>query len=217
MKIRANDGIVRATQAMRCRQCKNCREAKRRYWGNLGAQETLTSAKSGNRTWFGTLTFDTQSMKEMLHRSIEKNAVGENSSAVPAWFDNDDCDERFALMRDEITAELKKYWKRLRKAGHQFSYLVTIERHNKNGDVFPHVHFLLHEKGERILKKNLAAKWSHGFVKIKLAGGSKVRMDEAMKCSWYVVKYITKHSQSRILASINYGKKDPLEVIERSE
>lgn len=200
---RSHQSHVQAVLQTRCRKCKGCLEAKRRYWGKLGENEILTTHEQGRRTWFGTLTLSDDQQKYFETLAVEKFMLAHKSSEVPEWLSEPQCDARFALVRDEIVEALQRYWKRLRKEGHRFNYLVVFERH-KSGQ--PHMHFLLHEKGGEILKRQMAEQWPHGFVKIKLVKDNSGVIAGLHKQAWYVVKYLTKSVEARVIASQKYGK-----------
>lgn len=111
------------------------------------------------------------------------------------------CEARFSAVREEVKREVQKYWKRLRKDGHSFRYLVVFEQH-KDGE--PHVHFLLHETGKPIRKRELERQWPHGFSKLVLVGGRSRQEARPEQAAWYVAKYLSKSRQARQLASQGY-------------
>ena len=159
--------------------------------------QTQLTAEAGNRTWFGTLTLSPEWQAEFLARARDRwMAAHSHSGEIPEWWEQAECDERFRLTRKELVKEVQRFWKRLRKKGHQFKYLLVFERH-KSG--LPHMHFLLHETGNHILKKQIQAEWPFGFSNVKL-----VRGDDLRKAAWYVVKYLSKSVQARQLASLGY-------------
>ena len=201
-----------AARLVRCRRCPQCLRARTAYWALAAVNQTKLAA---GRTWFGTLTFGPEFQAELLKRAMAKP-----QSSQPDWFATERrsyfcrrrqcvvevdawvCDARFSAVRDEAKREVQKFWKRLRKAGHRFRYLVVFEQH-KSGD--PHVHFLLHEEGDRILKRELESKWGMGFSKFKLVGGRRsAQVGSAERAAWYVAKYLSKSAQARQMASENY-------------
>lgn len=172
------------------------------YWTYAAMHQIKLVADAGGRTWFGTLTLAPEWQAEFERCAREGFMAGYGSSDIPAWWDDPTCDERFQRVRDEIVPELQKFWKRLRKAGHRFKYLLVFERH-KSG--LPHMHFLLHEEEAPILKRHIAAQWPFGFTDISLVGANtsgKRRSPE--KAAFYVAKYLQKSDQSRQLASEGY-------------
>lgn len=191
--VGANDGKnIFAKRYVRCRRCVNCLNARRYYWGVAAMEQT----RLARRTWFGTLTLSVDG-----HEIMRDRARSASSEPNAAWWDDPRCDERFALVRDELYLEVRRYWARLRKAGHRFKYLLVFERH-KSG--LPHMHFLLHEESTPILKRVLQEHWPWGFSKPKLVGGRAKDAAHPEKAAWYVVKYLSKSHQSRQIASKMY-------------
>jgi hypothetical protein len=196
-RVAANDGEhIFAERFVRCRRCAACLRARTNYWGFAGMEQTRLAAENGGRTWFGTLTLSAEWQAEFLDRArsihCEPNA---------SWWEEPHCDERFKLVRALLLKEVQRYWKRLRKDGHRFKYLVVFERH-KSG--LPHMHFLLHEQGRPILKRELEARWPYGHSKCVIVGGRSRRAAAPEKAAWYVVKYLSKSTQARQLASRGY-------------
>lgn len=195
-------GWLGATYQMRCRRCKACLRARTWYWALAGMKETKQASELGLRSWFGTLTFAPEAQRDLWQRAMEKWAEAHASTTeVPEWWNDELCDERFHWVREEVRREIQLYWKRLRKAGHKFRYLVVIERH-KTG--LPHVHYLLHEVEERIRKKDQQVQWPFGFVKTTIVGGRSRKAAAPDKAAWYVVKYLSKSVQARQMASQHY-------------
>lgn len=227
----ASTGALFAEYKVRCRKCPGCLRARQFYWSRAAVANTEATAERKGRTWFGTLTLTPEWQQEALRDARDKwcNLVA-NTGAIPDWWDEVNCDERFRLHRNEVQLWLQRYWKRLRKGvkrctkcypkkprseqewdhpAARFTYLAVFERHpgKKAGGAglntgLPHVHFLLHEgEGCHILLKQLACEWPHGFVKMKLVKG-----DDLTKAGYYVAKYLGKDQQSRQIASIGYTK-----------
>ena len=200
ISVDQNDGRrLHAKYKVRCRQCGPCRRAKRNYWGFAAMNVTQQAQADGNRTWFGTLTLRPEAQSELLARAMKKRG-----DSTAEWWSDARCDERFAAVRVEFLKEIQKYWKRLRKRGLKFKYFVVFERH-KSG--LPHAHFLLHEQSGPILKKWLRAAWPLGFFQASLVGGSARNSAAPDKAAWYAVKYLTKSSQARVVASRDYAPK----------
>lgn len=204
-RVNATDSQTLIGYDVRCRKCAPCLKAKARYWAAAGYHQTLLAAERGDRTWFGTLTLRPEEQHRLLTLAQSKwMDVHAPDSQFPAWWEDSLCDHRFALVRAELVRELQKYWKRLRKAGHSFSYLVAIERHDSG---LPHVHWLLHEHGAPIRKRQLEAQWGLGYTKVVLVGGKSKRTAGPAKAAFYVVKYLQKSAQARQIASRGYRPK----------
>lgn len=187
----------RMTYRVRCRNCSSCLRAKMRYWIAAAVHQSDLTEARGDRTWFGTLTFRPEVQTLLLDEAQRKwSEELATSSAVPTWWDDPLCDYRFSLVRDEVVGELQKYWKRLRKAGHKFTYFVAIERH-KSG--LPHLHWLLHEQGAPIRKRQLDAAWGLGHSQVRL-----LPISDRRRVSAYVAKYLSKSRQARQIASQGY-------------
>jgi len=198
----AREGHLFVRWYVRCRRCGPCRKAKMYYWVYAAMEQMRLASESGRRTWFGTLTLSSEWQERLLQSAMAKEMEYAVTSHVPEWWGDPHCDERFRLVRDELVSEVQRYWKRLRKAGHRFKYMLVFERH-KSG--LPHMHFLLHEEGDPILKRQLRAAWHLGFVQAKLVQhGSSESLTHARKAAFYVAKYLQKSDQSRQLASRNY-------------
>ena len=89
--------------------------------------------------------------------------------------------------------EVKKYFKRLRKAHGSFRYLCTEELGDENRRI--HWHILLHCSDNMSWRK-ISSKWDHGHVYWKLARGAGLAS--------YIAKYAAKGG--RIRASRFYGE-----------
>ena len=89
--------------------------------------------------------------------------------------------------------EVKKYFKRLRKAHGSFRYLCTEELGDKNKRL--HWHILLH-CSDNMSWREISSKWDHGHVYWKLARGAGLAS--------YIAKYAAKGG--RIRASRFYGE-----------
>ena len=192
----SSSGIL-SRMKVRCRKCGPCRRAMRNYWGYAAMQQTLLSAAEGGRTWFGTLTCDADWQAILLLRAMKRS-----KEPYAEWWKVENCEERFRAVCAEFLREVQKYWKRLRNDGHSFKYLAVFEPH-KSGK--PHCHFLLHElKGDRVLKRELRDRWPCGFIGATLVGGTARQAADPNKAAWYAVKYLSKHTQTRIRASRGY-------------
>jgi len=156
-----------------CRKCEKCLENRRRLWRGRMQQELGASF----RTWFGTLTINPH------HRFIFSVRAGSRD---------------YHASHREISKEVTKYFKRLRKAGYKFRYVVVAEAHK---DGYPHLHMLVHEVSAPIPKKRLQDEWPYGFTTFKLVN------DRA--ATFYVAKYLAKDARTRIRASLHYGQSVP--------
>jgi len=154
-----------------CRKCPRCLDNRRRFWSSLMKNEISYS----HRTWLGTFTIN------------------------PHWrfiFSCRSGSTDYFKSYSEISKELTKYFKRLRKAGFKFRYVLVAEAHK---DGYPHVHILLHETSYNIIPKSrLKAEWEFGFTDFKLVENS--------DSSYYVAKYLAKDARTRIRASQRYGR-----------
>jgi hypothetical protein len=176
---------------------------------------TKQAEASGDRSWFGTLTLDADSVQVLTARAMR--ASGDPTAkwweeTVPITYYCKRrkrtihavgfvCDKRFKLLCDEMHREVRKYFRRLRHAGLRFKYFLVYERH-KSG--LPHAHFILHEEGCTILKRVLRAEWPNGFIQASLIGGRARNAAAPGKAAWYAVKYLTKSRQARVKASPGY-------------
>ena len=192
LELKANDAkSCFATRLVRCRRCGPCRRARQARWALASANQC---SRAKGRTWFGTLTLDSDWQSKFLQR-----AQSLSGDPLAAWWWEENCDARFKAVTDVVYGEVQKYWKRLRKAGNVFTYVVVFERH-KTG--LPHMHFLLHEQGEPILKRSIQEQWPFGFSNVKLVGAKRGRTAE--QASWYVAKYLAKSLLARVRASRGY-------------
>lgn len=96
---------------------------------------------------------------------------------------------------NEISKEITKYFKRLRKSGLKFRYVLVTEAHK---DGYPHYHALVHEVSAQIPKQKLEEQWPFGFTTFRLV--------KDMKAAYYIAKYLAKDARTRIRASQGYGQ-----------
>lgn len=175
----------------RCRKCRKCLGYRSWVWRNRATVECHSAA----RTWFATLTLTPANQSRfglMASIKVAKRRM-EDFDALPD-------SEQFSLRSAEISKEITKWLKRVRKySGAPFKYLLVTEAH-KSG--LPHYHLLIHEQcAERPLRHAmLSDQWRLGFSKFKL-------IDDP-KAATYVTKYLSKSSLARVRASLNYGKYD---------
>lgn len=109
--------------------------------------------------------------------------------------------EQFEELCKEFGREVTLWLKRIRKRIQgKLRYLLVFERH-KSG--LPHAHILVHDMdvNHPVRHADLASEWKLGFTKFKLC--------EALKTAWYVAKYLSKSVESRVRASLGYGKVQP--------
>lgn len=181
---------LRLIMHAKCRKCADCLRLRRREW----TVRALSETQAAQRSWFGTLTCNPEAtfrMTVLVRRRLMRGGTEmERLSAT----------ERYRELCHEISQELTRYLKRVRKhSGAPLRYLAVFEAH-KSG--FPHLHVLLHETTlASVRKKVLDAHWIHmGFTHWRLveAGGNP-------RAALYVAKYIAKDG-GRVRASIRYGK-----------
>lgn len=103
-------------------------------------------------------------------------------------------DKRLIEMQKLVT----KYFKRLRKnTGAKFRYLCVFELHK---DGTPHAHLIMHDTDSRLRERTITHTWLAGFSQARL-----VNIDKSHNAVHYVVKYLTKDTQSRVRSSLHYG------------
>ena len=191
---------------VRCRACGPCLNARRAFWALSAMAHHQRAVDAGLRTWFGSLTLTPARQQQLLERALYLDAENPYPS-LPNW-DDVLCHARFAALRDVLIADVQRYWKRLRSKGHAFKYFLVVEQHLGGGahHGLPHVHFLLHEEGKRILKRELEADWPFGNTDFSLVAGRSKRAAGPRKAAWYVAKYLSKSSLTRQIASIGYTR-----------
>jgi len=155
-----------------CRKCEMCLRNRQKLWAARARQEINLAT----RTWFCTLTINPHWRFILSARSGSKN---------------------FHQSYREVGKEVTKYFKRLRKSGHKFRYLMVMEAH-KNG--YPHVHLFIHEGLTPIPKRKLQTEWQLGYSSFKLVD------ENDGNAARYVTKYLSKDARHRIRGSIKYGR-----------
>lgn len=153
-----------------CRKCEPCRENRQRLWKRRMRIELASS----QRSWMGTFTINPH------HRFLFSLKSGSKD---------------FMASHDVISKEITKYFKRLRKSGLKFRYVLVTEAHK---DGYPHYHCLIHEGATPIPKSRLQAEWPYGFTTFKLV--------KDHKAAFYIAKYLAKDARTRIRASQHYGQ-----------
>lgn len=161
-----------------CRKCPDCLRRRSRQWRKRALRELGTA----NRTWLATFTVAPENRVLWAYR-------------LNTPLSNPLSDEAYVRLWREFSRELTKYFKRQRKAGYRFRYLLVAEKHK---DGFPHAHALIHEIGEPVTKRQLESEWALGFTSFKLA-------DREPKTAYYVTKYLSKCMMARVRASLKYG------------
>lgn len=171
----------------RCRRCEHCRQHRRVLWQQRATQET----RAAPRTWFGTLTVRPEALFLALTKARSRLA----DQGID--YDGLAIGEQFALLHREISPELTKMLKRLRKqTTAPLRYVIVAEQHKSGA---PHYHVLLHEVdiARPVRHAELSAQWRLGFSKWKLVLDS--------KSAGYVAKYLGKSLAARVRASKHYG------------
>lgn len=103
---------------------------------------------------------------------------------------------QFNERHKEISKEITRYVKRVRKGSGPLRFLLVAEKHRSG---LPHYHMLIHEKdtvGTR--EQVLSAQWTWGF--------SRWRVIAEKKQATYLCKYLGKELGARVRASQLYGK-----------
>lgn len=171
---------------VRCRMCDTCLDKRRRDW----AIRAMSEIRRSHRTWFCTWTLAPE-FQSLFHARAARRALrrtGEEIEALPL-------DEAFTHRVSAIGEEITKLFKRMRKEGNVFRYLVVAEAH-KSGD--PHFHVLLHEQAAPMRKAYLDTVWPFGYSQYRLVG-------QELKAAWYAAKYLGKTKAARVRASLGYG------------
>jgi len=172
---------------VKCRQCEACLKQRASEWSYRAKSEIHASA----RTWFGTMT-----LRPQEHYLAQCRAMARLTSRAVRW-DELSPAEQFQARHNEISKEITKWLKRIRKeSGSRLRYLTVAEAH-KSG--LPHYHTLIHESfiGSPVGERTLRRQWTLGHSKFNLVEGS--------VHAWYVAKYLAKASEARVRASIRYG------------
>lgn len=160
-----------------CRSCPPCLRRRAAEWRT----RALIEIGASRRTWFGTFTVAPEYRFRWAYKSI---------GSLPQEL----TEEQFKTLWSLMSAELTKYFKRLRKAGYTVRYLLVAEHHK---DGFPHAHALIHEPDGAVTKRALQAEWPFGFTNFKLVEDTAV--------AGYATKYLMKEASARVRASLRYG------------
>lgn len=185
-----------ATLRVPCRRCAPCLKARSNRW----AGRAINELQFWPRTWFGTMTLRPErQFVARVHAGVvvRRRRAEELEAMSPS--------AQFPHLVREISPELTKWLKRIRKeSGARLRYLLVAEGH-KSGD--PHFHVLLHEVDGAVRKRTLEGQWGQGFSHWRLVEGSDGR------AAWYVCKYLAKSALTRVRASAAYGQ--PVEALSR--
>ena len=111
---------------LRCRKCRSCLRAR----GNLWRLRAMNEIGLCVRTWFCTFTLSPDSHALMWNRALLQSERKRNEK-----LEERSAEEQFLRRHAEINREFTLFWKRLRKQGHKFRYLLVCEAH-KSG--LPH-------------------------------------------------------------------------------
>lgn len=172
---------------VKCRKCPTCLRMRQSHWTYRAKSEIALAP----RTWFGTLTLRPQ---EHYNALMHGRAYMRSRSVEP----DADVDE-LQLRHKVISKWITLWFKRLRKSGIHFRYLLVMEIH-KSG--LPHYHLLIHEVlGQEPVRYSDLQTWPHGFSSWKL-----VTDDGKGKTAHYISKYLSKAAEARVRASVGYGR-----------
>lgn len=181
--------------SLRCRRCAACLQARRRLWALRAVRETAAAPQSV----FVTLTYRPADRYERAVRA-EVSAV---TSGV-SWREASQ-DERSEWFAEVCGADLREFWRRLRRRwATRVRYVAVCELHQ---DGWPHWHALVHRDdggGPLTVSPSgrtgdVAKAWPLGFSKtIRVS-----RLD--LDAPRYVAKYLGKARLARVRASLAYG------------
>lgn len=183
-----------------CRKCEWCLRHRAYEWWKRAEAEYEAAV----RTWFVTLTLAPENHFLMASRA-ERRLSAEGCS----WSQLTQ-EQQFAQRHYEISIEITKYLKRVRKnSDAELRYLLICEKHTgarkevecaQTVEGLPHYHLLVHETDtfRPVRKRCLEQAWPFGFVDAKLATDP--------RSATYLTKYLSKSAEARVRASIGYGK-----------
>lgn len=188
---------------VRCRKCDNCRKLRARVWAARARSEIAQAP----RTWMCSFTLRPEEHSRDLlicQRRAAKSGVDFDALAYG---------EQFIRRAQEGAQRLTRFWKRLRKSGAKFRYVMVAEAHQSG---LPHWHALVHEivDEDHVKWDDLADHWNDGFAVFKLVRESQ---KDFGKAAWYVAKYLTKSAAARVRASARYGQTRELPTKKSSE
>ncbi len=179
-----------------CRLCEQCLAMRSRLWRDRAENEYGLAV----RTWLVTLTLSPEWHEQLRLRSVQR------LSAAGVDYDTLCEGKQFAARCEPISKEITKWLKRIRKrSGAKIRYLVVTERH-KSG--LPHYHALIHESDPMLPIRythyafrrgdHEITSWPYGYASAKLV--------EDRQHATYVCKYLSKEAQTRVRASVAYGR-----------
>lgn len=171
-----------------CRQCSNCLRLRQYLWRRRARVELQRHAKA----WFVTLTYKPLERLRILYEAQSDANKGCSPDKKHLY------DDLWRFLVASSGRDVAKFLKRVRKSQEKIRILFVAEKHK---DGFPHWHGLIF--GENITKDQIERYWDNGFTKVKL-----VRDVNAID---YVTKYISKERDSRIRASLHFGR--PLDAV----
>ena len=188
----SDPGVLVYTGLYRCRECPSCVRQRQMEWFARGLREAEGCFAAGNRVWMCTLTVRPAVRQERL-----ASAIAATEEAGDPWAELSEA-ERFKRHVAEYNPDIDKFVRDLRRVQPAaFRYIVVPEAH-KDGNV--HFHALLFEYCSAVvpvLKRNVEACWSLGFVHARLL--------KDQQAVGYVTKYVAKHKGPRIRASKDFG------------
>lgn len=172
----------------RCRKCEGCLAHRRRLWTARASDEL----KAAHRTWFATLTIRPEDrFVATMHAATSAARAGHGSWSSMS------SENQFRYLVEYLNKDIARYFKRLRKGGAQFRYLLVSEAHE---DGFPHFHALIHEAALPVTKRLLESNWRLGYSQFRLVNNADPRS------AFYVCKYLAKSALTRVRASKRYGR-----------
>jgi len=193
------DGTVEGVYfTVRCRKCEACRRSAAAHW----AARTYAEVEQARRSWFVTLTLG-PAARSRWGASAVKRAGGRARYASLCK------EEQAGHWMPTLGPVLQKYLKRIRRHS-PFRFIAAVEGH---ADGTPHVHMIICEYkwealpslnrvqnairpiGERTIRKL----WGAGFSEARLV------KETDNQAPWYVCKYISKGTVSRVRASQSWG------------
>ena len=133
-----------------CRRCLGCWIEKRNYYEDRIAYEVYKNMRNGIQSCFVTLTYTSEYVP--IHNGY------------------------MTLLYEDV----QKYFKKLRKIGHKFKYLVSGEYGGNNGRPHYHVLFIGISRDK---KRELIKEWGKGIVDVKPIANGVIK---------YILSYIQK-------------------------
>lgn len=180
--VNIHKGFVKKIQVFHpCRKCLNCLRLRQYIWRRKARVELQRHAKA----WFVTLTFKPD--ERLKHLYAAQTLVNKGSSGAPE-------PELTAELIKTTGKEVQNFLKRVRHHAKEEIRILFVSELHKDG--FPHWHGLIF--GEEITKAKIEQSWYSGFTAVKL-----VRDEGSLD---YVTKYLSKDAQSRIRASLHFGR-----------